>query len=143
MNKDQIIAKIKEQDFPDGTYVAFGSCPLAVAGIRPSEDIDLVVSPVLYTLLQQRGWRIKLDQAGVPMLYNDDFEICKCWTVGTYRATFEDLKASAEVVEGIPFVKLSEVVNWKKTSDRPKDKEDIGLIKTYMHEHGHGGLVAV
>jgi hypothetical protein len=132
MTRDEIIAKIKAQDFPLGSYVVFGSGPLAVASIRPTDDIDLVVTPSLYMSLQQRGWRFKADPDGNPMLYQGDFEVSKTWCTGPYRASFDDLYAKAELIDGIPFVNLHEVANWKKLFARPKDLQDLMLIEDHL-----------
>lgn len=42
---------IKTLDLPIGEYVIYGSGPLDIRGIRPSQDIDILVSPKLWTQL--------------------------------------------------------------------------------------------
>lgn len=132
MKRDEIIAKIKAQDFPEGSYVVFGSGPLAIAGIRPTADIDLIVTPALYLQLQQSGWRFKDDLEGNPMLYQGDFEVSKTWCTGPYSATFDELKEKADIIDGIAFVNLREVKRWKEHLARPKDLEDVDLIDDYL-----------
>lgn len=132
MNRDDVISRVKSQNFPDGSYVVFGSGPLAAAGIRETSDIDLVVSPQLYMTLQQRGWRFKSDPFGNPMLFKGEFEISKGWQFGIYQPKFEDLLDSADVIDGVPFVNLREVKKWKQHARRAKDLADIRKIDEYL-----------
>ncbi|MEV5345648.1 hypothetical protein [Streptomyces achromogenes] len=39
---------------------------------------------------------------------------------------------AAEWVEGIPFSPLGEVLAWKERLGRPKDREDIRLIRRHL-----------
>ena len=55
MGREELIEKIREQDFPRNSYVVFGSGPLAAARIRKTQDIDMVVSRKLFDELRDRG----------------------------------------------------------------------------------------
>ena len=48
MNKREIIEKVKSLNLPNNSYVVFGNCPMAVAGIRESNDVDLLSCPSKY-----------------------------------------------------------------------------------------------
>lgn len=39
---------------------------------------------------------------------------------------------NAEIINGVPFVKLEEVIKWKKAFGRPKDLEDIKRIEEFL-----------
>lgn len=132
MKREEIIDKIKAQNFPKGSYVVFGSGPLAAAGIRPTRDIDLLVSSTLYSTLQQRGWRFKDDPDGNPMLYQGEFEVSIYWRSGQHKPSLEKLLETADVIDGVPFVSLEEVKIWKKYHAREKDIADIELIENYQ-----------
>lgn len=41
MTGQEIIAKVKKLKLPKNSYVVFGSGPLAAAGIREADDIDM------------------------------------------------------------------------------------------------------
>jgi hypothetical protein len=43
-----------------------------------------------------------------------------------------ELIQGADLVDGIPFVKLQKVLEWKERYGRPKDWDDVALIKKYM-----------
>jgi hypothetical protein len=136
MGREDLIAKIKEQNFPQGSYVVFGSGPLAAARIRDTNDIDLVVSGRLYDFLKEKGWHEKELANGIHSLEHESFEVVRTWKIGSYHPRLENLLTSAEVVNGVPFVNLQEVRIWKKVMGRPKDWRDIELIDRYMAKRG-------
>jgi hypothetical protein len=47
-----IFREVKALDLPFGEYVVFGSGPLAAHGIRPTSDVDLFVTTMLYEKLK-------------------------------------------------------------------------------------------
>lgn len=57
MNYKQIIAKVQALDLSSGSYVVFGSCPLAAVCIRDANDIDLYVTPAVLQTFKERGWQ--------------------------------------------------------------------------------------
>ncbi len=128
MNQDEIISKVESLGFPEGSYVVFGSAPLAMAGLREANDIDMLVSNELFENLKDRGWK-ELDKGGSDKpLVNDVFEAHHNWNFSSYSPTLEQLLESSDVVHGIPFASLEEVRRWKLSSGRPKDLADIKLI---------------
>lgn len=131
MTKDDIIAKVKALHLPEGSYIVFGAGPMAVAGIRETNDIDLYVTPELYASLQDRGWqKITKGPHDTPVVH-DVFEAHEDWDFSSYHPTLEHLLATATIVDGIPFASLDEVRSWKVSSHRPKDLADIALIDKF------------
>ena len=134
MTKDEIIAKIKSLNLPADSYVVFGSSPLAVAGIREAQDIDLVVSPEILEQFKKAGWK-RLDKGPRDKpLAHDVFEVHDDWHFSSYNPTLQDLHATATWVDGVPFASLAEVRKWKSSAARPKDLEDIKLIDEYLKQ---------
>lgn len=128
MNKDEIIAKMKTLSLPKNSYVVFGSCPLAIVGLREAGDIDLLVSKDVFVKLRELGWQ-ELDKGGKDKpLIHDVFEAHDNWNFSSYSPTLEQLLATATVIDEIPFASLAEVRKWKVASGRPKDLVDIELI---------------
>jgi hypothetical protein len=128
MNKDEIISKVKSLGFLAGSYIVFGSAPLAIAGLREANDIDLLVSNELFENLKSRGWK-ELDKGGNDKpLVHDVFEAHNSWNFSSYSPTLEQLLKSSDVIDGIPFASIEEVRKWKLSSGRPKDLADIKLI---------------
>ena len=132
MTKQEIISKVKELNLPKGQYIVFGSCPLAILGIRESNDIDLLVSAELKEKLKEAGWKeLEKSPNDIPLVH-DVFEAHDNWNFSSYRPTLEDLLATAMEVEGIPFASLEEVHKWKAEGERAKDIADMELIEKYL-----------
>ncbi|MEV4993192.1 hypothetical protein [Streptomyces niveus] len=85
------------------------------------------------------AWKIALSmaEARVPpsghglmvVLFGGNIEVFDQWLPGARDAG--ELIDSAELVEGIPFCSLSDVLDWKTKSNRDKDQRDIELIREY------------
>lgn len=135
MNKTDIVNAVKEQNFDNGSYVVFGSCPMAAAGIRESSDIDMLVSEQLFTKLQKRGWKVANKGHKDNPLVLDDFEAHKSWELSSYNPSLKQLMSKANYIEGIPFASLEDVKKWKLASGRPKDIRDVKLIDSYLQEN--------
>lgn len=132
MTGDEIIAKVRALELPAGSYVVYGSCPLAVAGIREANDIDIYAAPEVMDILRGRGWQeVHKGMRDVPLTY-DVFDVHDNWSFSTYDPTLEHLLATANMYDGVPFASLDEVRKWKVASGRPKDLEDIALIDAHL-----------
>jgi len=131
MTDVEIIAKVKSLELPKGSYVVFGSCPLAIAGIREAGDIDMLVGDDLYKNFSSRGW-VEVDKGprDKPLTW-DVFEAHNHWSFSTYSPTLEQLLKTADYIDDIPFASIDEVRKWKVASGRPKDIKDIELIDNY------------
>lgn len=134
MNKNQIISRVKSLNLPLGQYVVFGSAPMAIHGLREVHDIDLVVKSEFYEKLKQSGeWKEKTwGHSGKKCLIKNEFEIGKNWDFGDYNPGIDRLISKAEVVDNIPFVRLEEVLKWKKVFGREKDLRDVAIIEDYL-----------
>ncbi len=132
MTDNDIINKVKELGLPHDSYVVFGSCPMALAGIRESSDIDMLVSEEVFAGLQKSGWKI-LDKGGKDKpLVNGNFEAHKSWEFSHYNPSLSHLLETADIVDDVPFASLDEVRKWKAASARPKDIKDIELIDKHL-----------
>lgn len=129
MNKQEIIAKVKRLNLPNNEYVVFGSCPLAAAGLREAQDIDLFVSKAVLEKLKESGWQELYKSANDKPLVYDVFEAHDNWNFSSYSPPLEHLLSTATIIDGVPFVSLEEVRNWKISSGRPKDLADVELIE--------------
>lgn len=128
MISSDIIKRVQELGLPEGSYVVFGSCPLALAGLRETNDIDLLVTPELYHQLYEEGWqKIQKGPLDTPVVMKV-FEAHDNWEFSSYHPTLVQLLATATVVDGVPFASLAEVRAWKLAFARPKDLADVELI---------------
>src|SRR3989338_6133729 len=106
MTGSDIIKNMKKLGLPAGSYVVFGSAPLALAGLREANDIDLLVTPELYAKLEEQGWqKIQKSPHDTPLV-RDVFEAHDNWNFSSYNPTLSHLLATATVVDGVPFASL-------------------------------------
>lgn len=132
MTKKDIVTKVKTLHLPKNSYIVFGSCPMAVLGIRKANDIDLLVSPELKKQLKKDGWKeLRKNANDIPLVY-DVFEAHDNWNFSSYSPTLENLLATAMNIDGVPFASLEEVRKWKACGERPKDIADVKLIDDYL-----------
>lgn len=132
MTGKDIISKVKALHLPKGSYVVFGSCPLAVMELREANDIDLLVSQEIYERLRNAGWRKVHKGPNDTPLTHDVFEAHNNWNFSSYNPTLKELLASAIDVDNVSFASISDVRKWKAASGRPKDSADIKLIDDYL-----------
>lgn len=123
--------KVKKLNLPIGKFAIFGSGPMGAREIRECKDADIIVTADLFNNLKNNlGWKIKINKYGDECLENGNIEIWKNWRPGEWN--IEKLIDDAEIINGLPFVKLGEVLKWKKMMGRDKDIADIQLIKDYL-----------
>ncbi len=132
MTKDDIVEKVKSLNLQYGSYIVYGSAPFAILGIREVNDVDLLVSEELYSVLQRKGWkRVYKGPKDEPLTF-DIFEAHKSWAFSPYAPTLQELLSRAFEIEGVPFATLEDVKKWKEASERPKDIKDLKLIKLFF-----------
>lgn len=123
---------VKALNLPIGEYVIFGSGPLKAHGIRESRDIDLLVTGELYSDLSAKGWDKQSTTDGEEFLVNQNVEVYKRWSFGSYNPGTEEIIGRAEIIDDLPFATLQDVIIWKSALGREKDVEDLRLIDDYI-----------
>lgn len=127
-----IYQKIKKLNLPKGKYVVGSGSALEGYGIRKSNDIDIVVTKDVYLNLKKKGWKETTLLNGLMILVKGQCEITTCLNYGKYQTSIQRLIKSANIIKGIPFINLEEIMKFKKEMNRDKDKKDIELIKGYL-----------
>lgn len=119
--------KILELKLPSNQFIVVGSGVMAALGIRESDDIDLIVSQAIFDNLDSLGWERDtwVDQT---VLKSGPFDIGRTWD----GKTVDELMKTAIVIEGIPYLNLSDLRKWKQARGRDKDIRDIELIDAYL-----------
>jgi hypothetical protein len=131
--REELIAKIRALQLPDGQYMVCGSAILEILGIRKAEDIDLLVSPELFAELEQkRGWA--RNEKYHTTLENSDRGAGAKQTLDFMKEnyTLAELLPKAYVWEGIPIMSLETLREAKVQLGREKDFRDIQLIEAYL-----------
>ncbi|OJI06981.1 MAG: hypothetical protein BK997_03925 [Candidatus Micrarchaeum sp. ARMAN-1] len=132
MKFEEIAKRTRELGLNVGEYALFGSVPLAACGIRESQDIDMLVTHEVYQRLKVQGWKVEVFPNGRKMLKKDCFEAGEDWNYDTYNPDPARLIKEADIIGGIPVVRLEEALAWKKAFGREKDLKDVKLIEKFM-----------
>ncbi|MFF8768340.1 hypothetical protein ACF07Q_27825 [Nocardiopsis dassonvillei] len=124
---------------PMGDLVIAGSGPLLAHGLRwDISDIDVVA--------RGEAWRRALslgEEVDAPfgkgvkrvLLFDGELEIINGWFPEKWDV--DQLIDGADIIEGVPFVPLSCVREWKTLLGRSKDVLDVKLIDQYMESQSH------
>ncbi len=128
-----IFNKLITLGLPTEDFAIFGSGSMFAHGLKDlGHDIDIVArgqawekATTLATPVAARS-----GNALVVELFEGEIEIFNSWGPGEWN--INELIDNAEVVEGVRFVQLEQVLKWKKMMNRPKDVEHIALIEKYL-----------
>jgi len=120
--------ELKKLDLPKGHYAIFGSGPMAVRDMRDSSDIDLVISKELFEILKKK-YPDAIAREGASLEIGN-IEMFPSW-IHMEGNELEMIK-DAEDIEGLPFVRLEYVIEWKKKFGREKDLRDVEVIEEFL-----------
>lgn len=128
---NDLFTRVKDLNLPAGKYAIFGSGPIAVRGMRECKDVDIIVTKDIFGDYKTKsGWRVRKFNDNTYYLDNSGIELWDEWGPGEWD--INKLINEAEIIDGLPFVRLEEVLKWKEINARPKDLEDVKLIKDYL-----------
>ena len=132
-----IIAKVKALDFPEDEYIVVGSGIMDMYKLKQAHDIDIVVSKNLFQKCKKKGWDsvsyTYQEKLGQDYLQKGDIELYLDVNCGEkFRPTLEELLNRKKVFEGIPFIGIRDLLKFKKSYNRPKDKDDIKIIEAFL-----------
>lgn len=127
----ELLEQVRDLGLPLGSFVLFGSAPMGVRGIREMKDADILVTPEIFEDFRKKSdWVWEKKSSGSECLRCGVLEMFSDWRPGEWNVA--TLIAEAEVIEGLPFVKLEDVKRWKQLRNSEKDKNDIQLIDCFM-----------
>ena len=114
-----------------GKYAVFGSGTLAIKGLRDNRDLDLIVKDDLWDELIKK---YQVNSVGAIKIGN--IEIWKEVGVGP-QCDLTGFIFRAEMIEGLPYVNLTDLMGWKKLKGREKDIQDVKLIEDFLNQHNN------
>ena len=143
--KNPLIQELLSLNLPSNDFAVFGSAPIAANGLMDFSqvtDLDLVV--------RGSAWEKAKSLSKVPpketdlkfgdflgfFKNGDDFEIqiYTGWPDGKWDV--DELIDTADLISGIRFVNLENVLKWKKVkierTHKPTDAEHIKIIENYL-----------
>jgi hypothetical protein len=131
-----IFNEIKKRNFPIESYVVFGGAAIAAREIRKTHDVDILVTLELLEQCRRSGaWKDhpRINPNEPAGLDNGAIELYP--TIGSgITSTFKELRDSAEIINGIPFCSLEDIILIKRAYGREKDFKDIELINKYLKQ---------
>lgn len=124
--------KVKALNLPLDQIIVIGSGILDQLGIRPASDIDLAASSDLMKNLSEKSgdWLKKFDDNQRFYFVKDDgsAEVWDGWEFDGQVVSYDDLLDYVVEYDGVRFVNLEFLSQWKKWRSREKDVQDVKLI---------------
>lgn len=136
MENTTIISRVKVLNLPLGEYCVFGSGVQEIHGLKKAKDVDVLVTKKLYQQLKNEGWKRKW------FFWRGLW--CKCVTNGDneaftnihwtwkYRPKTQELINRAKLYDGIPFLRIEDLLEFTRHLPREKDKETVKRIESYL-----------
>lgn len=134
-SNEQKFSALKKFHLPIGQYAITGSGPLGIRNLKKIGDIDLIVTPKLwahlaakYGITEANGTKkIVFPGGGIEAFYEDSAALADDQMPAMARRIQE-----AEIIDGLPFDLMENVLRYKRQMARKKDLNDILLIEQWM-----------
>lgn len=129
--------RLKALDLASQDFAVFGSGPLAVRRIiEASNDLDV--------LCRRGAWDTVRKIGEIEYLPDYDVEIVKLgdcnvtfgtkWGIGAFDV--DELIDTAEMIDGLPFVRMAHVIKYKTARASPKDMEHLKAVAEWRERQG-------
>jgi hypothetical protein len=133
-----IFKELEKLCLPLDKYIVVGSGIMSAKGIRPTNDIDTVTTPEIFESYKQKeGWELlewtKPGIVGKEWLRNGAVELYQQLSRKDGSLSLADLVQDSEVINGVSFLSLGRLIEFKEEYGRPKDFDDIRLIRDYIN----------
>jgi hypothetical protein len=136
MNLDDVVRTVKSLQFSVGSYIVYGSGPLALHGVRSVNDVDMLVTKELKTQLKSLGWKEVNKGPNDTPVTNGVVEAHDTWSFCEYSPALNELLNRADTYKGVSFASLEDVLKWKLASPASdKNLKDIQSIKDKLSEN--------
>jgi len=134
MPDNALVAELKALGLPPDDFAVFGSGPLMARGLIESHDLDIIARGAAWQRARQLGRETAGTHAGRKVeLAGGRIEVFDAWGPGAWDP--DALIDGADVIDGVRYARLAEVLKWKKMMRRPKDTEHIRLAEAYLAAH--------
>ena len=118
--------QLKSLNLPPNEFAVFGSGPLIIRKIvAASNDLDIICRGSAWETVQQLGTMAYLETYDVTVVTMFDGRVSfgTSWGIGDFD--IDELIDNAEIIDGLPFVRLEHVVRYKL--QRASDKDVLHL----------------
>lgn len=125
-----IVAQVRQLGWPLDQVVVIGSGLLDAWGLRPSDDVDVVVAPELFEILRRARDDLRYeDRGGYGALIRDNLEVFLDWGD---ELPYEVLRQDAIQIDGVWFMNPAQLIARKKVMGRDKDLQDVALLEEFL-----------
>lgn len=113
---------------PAGDHALFGSGPLLARGwIDDAGDLDVLARGAAWQAALRLGDLVHIHEHDVDVVViEEDITVGTRWAIG--EVDTDALIDTAEIVDGIPCVRLEHVIAYKRLANRPKDRRHLTII---------------
>ena len=128
-HQDALLDRLRSIALPAGDYAVFGSGPLIVRGIiEATNDLDVISRGAAWDRARELGDLVYLAEHDVEVVSFDGGAITvgRSWAYGVFD--IDHLIDTAEIIDGLPFVRLEHVVRYKEAAARPKDQRHLRAL---------------
>ncbi|MEU5152835.1 hypothetical protein [Glycomyces sp. NPDC021274] len=136
-------------DFDPEDFLLAGSARLWAGGITSHlSDIDILARPGSETW--RRAMELAFDHAiifdaaplrtseytgdKIARLYGGVVEVCQTWLLP--QSDTASLLENADLIDGLKYLPLREVIAYKRMLGRAKDRADLSAIEEHLHRYG-------
>jgi len=126
-----IFDRVKALKLPKGEYVIIGGGVMEALGLRLAGDIDIAVTQKLHEQLRATGEWDEVELYGKIFLQKDGIEINPEVSWPGFSKSAEEIIAEATMIEGVPFMNLRHLREFKQALGREKDLKDLALLDEY------------
>ena len=122
------IRRVESLALPSPDYAVFGSGPLLAHGLVASvNDVNILARGAARERAKDLGTPQRAP-GGDERVRLEDTEIFNGWLGLDVDAVID----GAELTNGLPFARLTDVVAFKKRLNRPKDEAHLRLLESYL-----------
>jgi len=119
--------RLRHLDLTTVDYAVFGSGPIAVRGLlKRVGDLDVIARGEAWDRVKSIG-EIVMYGSDETVDLGNGLTFGRSWAYGEFVIDY--LIDSAELIDGLPFVQLEHVVEFKRAAGRPKDLEHLALME--------------
>lgn len=125
-----LFERLRQLELPPDGYAIFGSGPLVIRGIIPlSNDLDIICRRDTWGEVSQIGTVEFLPEYNVTVATLSDGALTfgTEWGIGSFD--IDELIATSDHIEGLPFVRIEHVVCYKKIRSSDKDRMHLDALQ--------------
>ena len=139
-NPPDLIDLLRSLELSPGDFAVFGSGPLLVRGIiDAASDLDVISRRAAWDRACKLGDLVYIEEHGVEIVsfFDGAITVGTSWAYG--EVDIDRLIETAELIDGVPFVRLEHVVRYKEAAARPKDLIHLRALADYKESSDPAG----